>query len=202
MKNKVIIIAEIGENHLGNLNLAKKMIKDAATAGADIVKFQSYFGRNFKVDDPEKEWFTKVELSNEAHFELKKVVELHGVKFLSSPFSLERAKFLCENLGLKKIKVPSGMMMNFKVLDYLNSANIDTIFISTGMANLEEIKQSINVIYIFARGFNIDLAKEVYLLCNKIPELAEVHKGEEFPTKIDSKTMVGYCAIFYNRKTV
>lgn len=66
----------------------------------------------------------------------------------------------------------------------------------------EKIKQSINVIYIFARGSNIDLAKEVYLLCNQIPELAEVHKGEEFPTKIDNKTMVGYCAIFYNRKTV
>lgn len=139
-----IIIAEIGENHIGNINLAKRMIQDAAQAGADIVKFQSYLGKDFKDDDPEKDWFTKVQLSNEAHFELKKYAEENGVEFLSSPFSLERAQFLCESLGLRKIKIASGMMLNFKVLDYLNSVNIDTIFVSTGMATLEEIKESLN----------------------------------------------------------
>lgn len=143
-KNRVTIIAEIGENHIGKIDLAKRMIKDAAIAGADMVKFQSYLGKDFKDDDPEKEWFRKVELSNESHLELKKCAEENGVEFLSSPFSLERAKFLCENLGLKKIKIASGMMLNIKVLDYLNFIGIDTVFVSTGMADIEEIKSAVN----------------------------------------------------------
>lgn len=144
MKQNTCIIAEIGENHIGKIELAKQMIQEASIAGADVVKFQSYLGRDLKDDDPEKEWFHKVELSNEAHFELKKFSENHEVEFLSSPFSLERAKFLCEDLGLRKIKIASGMMLNFGVLDYLNSQRIDTIFISTGLSTVEDIKQTLN----------------------------------------------------------
>lgn len=66
----------------------------------------------------------------------------------------------------------------------------------------QKIKEGINVIYIFARGFNIDLAKQVCQLCSQMPELVEIHKGEKFPTKIDNRTVAGYCAIFYNRKEV
>ena len=139
--SKTIIIAEIGENHLGQIELAKRMIEQAAEAGANIVKFQSYFGKDFKDDDPEKAWFTKVELSNDAHFKLKAFAEQNGVEFLSAPFSMERAKFLCEELGLKKIKIASGMMMNYELLDYLNSSNINTIFLSTGLATLFEIAE-------------------------------------------------------------
>lgn len=141
--SKTIIIAEIGENHLGQTELAKRMIEQAAGAGTDMVKFQSYLGKNFKDDDPEKEWFKKVEISNESHFELKEFSEQNGVEFLSAPFSMERAKFLCEELGLKKIKIASGMMMNFDLLDYLNSSNINTIFLSTGLATLHEIAEAL-----------------------------------------------------------
>ncbi len=138
---RTLIIAEIGENHIGEIKLAKRMIAQAAEAGADMVKFQSYHGKDFKDDDPEKDWFAKVELSNEAHFELKRFSEKNGVEFLSAPFSMERAKFLCEEIGLRKIKVASGMMMNYELLDYLNSSNINTIFLSTGLATLFEIAE-------------------------------------------------------------
>ncbi len=141
---KTIIIAEIGENHLGNIDLAIKMIKDAANAGVDFVKFQSYRGKDFSKDDPEKEWFARVELSNEAHFILRKEAESNNVQFLSSPFSLERTEFLVDKLKLNKIKIASGMMLNLKVLDYLDSKKIDTVFFSTGMATLSEIHLSLN----------------------------------------------------------
>ena len=140
---RTLIIAEIGENHIGEIKLAKRMIAQAAEAGADMVKFQSYHGKDFKDDDPEKDWFAKVELSNEAHFELKRFSEKNGVEFLSAPFSMERAKFLCEEIGLRKIKVASGMMMNYELLDYLNSSNINTIFLSTGLATLFEIAEAL-----------------------------------------------------------
>jgi N,N'-diacetyllegionaminate synthase len=159
-----IIIAEIGENHLGDLHLAKQMIADAVKSGADIVKFQSYRGKDFKADDPEKEWFTKVELSNDAHFELREFSMRNGIEFLSSPFSLERAKFLCEELGLRKIKIASGMMLNIKMLDYLNSTNIDTIFLSTGMSTLHEIE-------------------EVLKHINNIPDIYLLHCTTQYPSK-------------------
>ena len=144
MKNlPIIIIAEIGENHIGDIDLAKKMITDAAKSGANIVKFQSYRGRDFNEDDPERDWFTRVELSNEAHFELREFSMRNGVEFLSSPFSLERARFLCEDLGLRKIKIASGMMLNFPVLDYINYMKIDTVYLSTGMATLNEINTAL-----------------------------------------------------------
>ncbi len=139
MSGKTIIIAEIGENHLGDVGRAKKMLADAARAGADMVKFQSYLASEVADTDPEKEWFARVQLSDEAHYELKEYAEKHGVEFLSSPFSLNRAKLLCEGLGLTKIKVASSELLNLPLLDYVNQ-HAETVFLSTGMATLEEIK--------------------------------------------------------------
>lgn len=138
------IIAEIGENHLGSVPLAKRMVEEARIAGADIVKFQSYFGKDFKPDDPEKEWFRKVELSNESHFELKELADKCGLEFLSSPFSEERAHFLVQELGLRTIKVASGVLLNFPILDHLDSAGLDEVIVSTGMATMNEIHASLS----------------------------------------------------------
>jgi len=140
---KTTIIAEIGENHLGKIELAKRMIQEAAIAGADIVKFQSYRGQDIKDDDPEKKWFQKVELSNEYHFELKRFAEANGIEFLSSPFSKERARFLVEELGLKRLKIASGIMLDYSILDYINNVGVDELFLSTGMATLDEIRLSV-----------------------------------------------------------
>jgi N,N'-diacetyllegionaminate synthase len=140
-KHKTIIIAEIGENHLGDMARAREMIAEAADAGADMVKFQSYLAAEVAEDDPEKEWFAQVQLSDEAHYELKAYTEQHGVEFLSSPFSLNRARLLCEGLGLKKIKIASSELLNFPLLDYINR-HADTVFLSTGMGTIEEIKQA------------------------------------------------------------
>ena len=136
---KVLIIAEVGENHIGDMERARRMVAEAAKAGADMVKFQSYLASEVRDDDPEKEWFAKVQLSDKAHYELKDCAEQHGVEFLSSPFSLDRAKFLCEKLGLRKIKIASSEMLNFPLLDYINE-HAETVFLSTGMATLDEIK--------------------------------------------------------------
>jgi N,N'-diacetyllegionaminate synthase len=137
------IIAEIGENHLGKMDLAKKMIHDAAVAGADIVKFQSYLGKDFKEDDPEKAWFHQVELSNEKHFELKKYADSEKIEFMSSPFSKERAQFLVETMGSKKVKIGSGVMLNFSILDFLNQAGMEEVILSTGLATLDEIRSAL-----------------------------------------------------------
>jgi len=138
MASETIIIAEIGENHIGDWDLARRMVVEAAAAGADIVKFQSYLGSDVADDDPEKEWFEQVYLPDAMHVELKALAEGHGVEFLSTPFTLDRARFLVEELRLRKIKVASSEMLNLGLLDYLNG-RVDTVFLSTGMGSLDEV---------------------------------------------------------------
>ena len=142
MSGRTIVIAEIGENHVGDWELARKMLVAAARAGADVVKFQSYLGADVADDDPEKEWFTKVQLPDQLHFELKALAEEHDAEFLSSCFSLSRARFLIEELGLEKIKVASSEMLNSALLDYLNK-RASTVFLSTGMATLAEVGEAV-----------------------------------------------------------
>lgn len=138
----VMLIAEAGENHVGDAELARRMVIEAARAGADIVKFQSYRGADVAPDDPERAWFERVELSDAAHRELAMVARSHGVAFMSTPFTLERARFLVEGLGLTAIKVASSEMLNFSLLDYL-ADRVETIYLSTGLADLDEVATAV-----------------------------------------------------------
>lgn len=146
MGNHTTIIAEIGENFIGDLSIAASLVDKAAEAGADIVKFQSYRWQDFKDDDPEKEWFKKVTLSDDAHFMLKERAERAGLRFLSTPFTVERAKFLVERLCLRQIKIASGIMLNFPILDYINRSGVEHVILSTGMATVEEIHSAVKML--------------------------------------------------------
>jgi len=142
-KSKITLIAEIGENYLGKISLAKKLIENAKKSGANYAKFQSYNENCLKKNDPEYEWFKKVSLKDHEHFKLKNYCKKKKINFLSSPFSLERAEFLCEKLKLNEIKVASSKMTNKKLLKYLNTKT-KKVFLSTGMSNIKEINQSLN----------------------------------------------------------
>lgn len=139
---RVTVIAEVGENYAGDLRLARHMVSLAAGAGADVIKFQSYRGEDVADDDPEKEWFTQVALSDDAHRELAALARVEGIRFLSAPFTLERARFLVEELGLDAIKVASSELLNFPLLDYLNGG-AGTVYLSTGLADLDEIRAAV-----------------------------------------------------------
>lgn len=143
MTGKTIVIAEIGENHIGDMERARQMVAQAAEAGADMVKFQSYLASEIADTDPEKAWFARVELSDEAHYGLKAYADKHGVEFLSSPFSLNRVRLLCEGLRLEKIKIASSELLNFPLLDYVNQ-HTEVVFLSTGMATLDDIKLALS----------------------------------------------------------
>ena len=84
------IIAEIGWNHMGDMNLAKKMIDSASENGADICKFQTWsekkLGKGSWDDDERREIYKKAELSKEQHIELNNHCKKKNVKFLSSVF--------------------------------------------------------------------------------------------------------------------
>ena len=141
--SEVTVIAEIGENHLGDLDRAKEMVVAAADAGADIAKFQSYRGADVSPDDEERDWFTEVELSDDAHVELAEVARSKGIEFLSAPFTVERARFLVEELGLSAVKVASSEMLNGALLGYLDG-RVDTVYLSTGLADLDEVRVAVD----------------------------------------------------------
>lgn len=136
-----IIIAEIGENHVGDMRKARYLIDKAASSGAQYAKFQSYRPETFRKEDPEYGWFKKVHLKDRDHFMLRDYAEKKGIKFLSTPCSVERAEFLCGKMGMKEIKIASGFIRNFKLLEYINK-RAETVFLSTGMADMDEIKEA------------------------------------------------------------
>ncbi len=142
---RITIIAEIGENHHGAWDIAASMLEAAARNGADIVKFQSYLPEELAKDDPEYEWFRRVSLPDAQHFEFKQMAEDLGVEFMSAPFTPSRARFLCEELGCRSVKVASPVVTNAETLDVINScaATVKHVYISTGMATIDEIRTAL-----------------------------------------------------------
>jgi N,N'-diacetyllegionaminate synthase len=161
MKNKfnTLIIAEAGVNHNGDITLAKKLIDEAANAGADIVKFQTFIAENVisasasKADyqinntgqiESQLQMVKKLELKFDDFVALKKHADTKGIMFLSTPFDIESIHFL-NNLGLPIFKIPSGEITNLPYLELIASFNKEVIM-STGMATIDEIEEAINIL--------------------------------------------------------
>jgi N,N'-diacetyllegionaminate synthase len=138
------VIAEIGWNHGGDMNLAKAMAKAAADSGADYAKYQTWSVNRLKSgawdDDGRREIYERAELSKEQHIELIEYCSEVGVQFLSSVFSIQDAELLVE-LGCKEVKIPSFESRNHDLIKYCDE-HFDTVFISTGTSLFKEIQES------------------------------------------------------------
>lgn len=157
------IIAELGSNHNGDMELAKKMIVEAKESGADCVKFQSWskhsifarqkYSDNYFIDDDyrEREDFTLEEIveaysiSETELLEMKVFADEIGIDCSSTPFNKKEADFLVEQLQSPFIKVASMDLNNLPFLDYLARKNLPMI-ISTGLSELYEIDEAIKAI--------------------------------------------------------
>ena len=155
------IIAEIGANHNGDMDLAKKMIDSAYECGCNAVKFQSWnkkslisntgYKQNTIFNDSKKKHFGSLEemvdkyyLRKEQHFELKNYCKSKGIDFCSTPFSKEEVDLLNE-LDVEFYKVASMDINNYPLLQYVAQFN-KPILLSTGMANLGEIEKAVKII--------------------------------------------------------
>jgi len=163
----VLIIAEIGVNHNGSLELAKKMVDAAAVSDLDYIKFQTVDADLLLVDDAPKAEYQKsttgeaqsakamieaLQLDRDEFRELKTHVESRGKKFLSTAFDLPSVDFLHE-LGLRLFKIPSGEITNLPYLRRI-AARADDIILSTGMSTLDEVRAAVDAIV--AAGFPRD----------------------------------------------
>jgi len=143
------LIAEIGANHDGNMNLAKEMIDAAAQNGANYVKFQSWKEEDLRHGPWDKDsgpffhyknkrdFYKTAELRDEQHYELIEYCKKQNVKFLTSCFTRDRVKFLSK-LELDSIKVAGCDSISKSMIEDLSRV-FDRIIVSTGMTTNEEI---------------------------------------------------------------
>jgi N,N'-diacetyllegionaminate synthase len=159
MNMPVLIIAEAGVNHNGDMGLAKRLIDAAAEAGADLVKFQTfkadrlvtaaarkadYQTRNSGGGETQHEMLRSLELSPEAHHELIAHCAARGIGFFSTGFDNESVDFLA-SLGQHKFKIPSGEITNLPYLRNIGRYGRE-IILSTGMATLGDIEAAIDAL--------------------------------------------------------
>ena len=155
----VCIIAEAGVNHNGSFNLAKRMVEAAKEAGVDYVKFQTFNPKKLVskfaekaeyqkettcADESQLEMLQKLTLTNDNFIELKKYCDAIGIGFISTPFDLDSIRFL-ETFNMDFWKVPSGEVTNLPYLEAIAKTGRKVVM-STGMCNIEEIKEAIDVL--------------------------------------------------------
>jgi N-acetylneuraminate synthase len=158
-RDHVEIICEAGVNHNGALPRAVALVDAAATAGADVVKFQTYRtesivtqaapkaayqNRNAPETASQFEMLKALELDAAAHRALITRARERGIRFLSTPFDLPSLRLLTE-LGLTRLKISSGDLTNAPLLLEMARSGADLI-LSTGMADLAEIGEALSIL--------------------------------------------------------
>lgn len=158
LTDKCFIIAEIGVNHGGSVDLAFKMIDEAKKCGADAVKFQTFkASRLVSKNTPKVDYQMSTTDVNESHFDMIKALEFKyedhepvinyckskNIEFISTPYDIESAVFL-NNLDVKVFKTASADIVDLPLHKFL-AATRKRVIISTGMATLGEIEEVLSI---------------------------------------------------------
>lgn len=198
-----LIIAEAGVNHNGDESLAFELVNAASRAGVDIVKFQTFKAKNLVTETAEQaeyqvantnkqesqlDMLSRLELTYDTHHKLVKHCETLGIEFLSTAFDSESLRFLVHDLGLKRLKIPSGELTNAPLILEHALTGCDLI-LSTGMASLAEIELALGVI-----AFGYTSPK------GSLPSLAEFQKAyasREGRQALKGKVTILHCTTEY-----
>ena len=159
-KNQTYIIAEAGVNHNGDMRLARKLILSAKKCGANAIKFQNFSAENLVTKSAKKAPYQikntknnnsqflmlkKLQLKKKNYFELIKLCKKEKIDFLSSVFDEYSIDFLYKDLKINTIKIPSGEINNYLILNGLNIKK-HKILLSTGMSDFKDISYALNTI--------------------------------------------------------
>jgi|SRR3990167_1984158 len=153
-------IAEAGVNHLGSFELAERLIREAALAGADAVKFQSYKADNLCVPDAPRFWDWSGEevedgsqfdsysildsFGENEHAELARLCKKFNVEFMSTPFDADAVDYL-DRIGVCAYKVASCDVTNIPLLECIASKG-KVVMLSTGASTIDEIEDAVSVL--------------------------------------------------------
>ena len=157
--NKIFIIAEAGVNHNGDIEIAKRLVDEAALAGADAVKFQTFKAENlvcknavkaeYQLETTNKaesqfDMLKKLELTPEMHIQLIEYCKKKNIMFLSTPFDIDSLHYLIL-CGIDIIKIPSGEITNYPFLREVGKTG-KKVILSSGMSTLEETESAVKVL--------------------------------------------------------
>ncbi len=152
------IVAEVAQSHDGSLGIAHAFIDAVSNVGADVIKFQTHIAhaettlhepwrtKFSRQDKTRYDYWKRMEFSEDQWHELKSHANEVGLKFMSSPFSLEAVELL-KKVGVHAWKIASGEVNNDEILDSISETELD-IYLSTGMSTIEEIDRSVERIKI------------------------------------------------------
>ncbi len=173
-QKKTVIIAEACDNHMGDINTALEMCRQAKISGADVIKFQHHIPDEEMLSEVPKsdnfdislyDFLLKHSLKLEDHVTLLNYCKEIGVKYLCTPFSAKAAEELA-GIGVDCFKIGSGEMTDLPSLERIAALGLPMI-ISTGMSNIQEIDAT----YEFLKNKVNDLA---FLNClSEYPPLYE-----------------------------
>jgi N,N'-diacetyllegionaminate synthase len=190
-----LVIAEAGVNHNGDMGMAKKMVEEAAEAGADAIKFQTldasryisrfapqadYQQKNTGTEESQVEMVRKYELSRDAHIDLMAHCQKCGIPFFSTAFDEGSVDLLAE-LGVDCYKIPSGEINNLPLLAHVASKKYPVI-LSTGMSYLGEVETAVQCLREYGDG-----------------EIAIMHCVSNYPTRpadLNLRAMVTMASAF------
>ena len=151
-KNPTYIIAEVGVNHNGDINIAKKLIREAKLAGADCIKFQTFSSSKLvsktatkakyqKLTTNSKEsqytMLKKLELDKDDHVKLLNFCRKEKITFLSTPYNFDDADFL-DKIGVSAFKLASMHLTEHFYLKYISKKKKPFI-LSTGMSDIKDV---------------------------------------------------------------
>ncbi len=157
-REPVFVIAEIGINHNGDVEVAKRLIDAAKEAGADAVKFQKRTTEDILTKAGLEKPYTsphafastygehrlKLEFSEEQYKEVKSYAASKGILFFASVWDPKSADFM-EGFDIDAYKIPSADVTNIPLLDYVSQKN-KPVLLSTGMSTEEEIDDAVQTI--------------------------------------------------------
>ena len=174
MKPPILIIAEAGVNHNGNIKLAYKLIDKASLAKVDAIKFQTFTANTLVTKNARMAKYQSKDKRFKSQFEMLKKLEFskamhkkciirckkRNINFLSSPFSIEDVVFL-EQFNLMYFKIPSGEITNLPYLRFI-AGRKKKIILSTGMSTNKEINDAVNLL----KKYGTNLKDIILLHCN------------------------------------
>lgn len=199
----VLIIAEAGVNHNGDISKALKLIDVAVEAKADIVKFQTfkadslvtktaqmavYQKENLQTDAAQYKMLKELELQWKDHDKLIEHCRKSGIRFLSTGFDIESLKFLATlNMGIWKI--PSGEITNLPYLEFIAEQTGD-IVLSTGMSDMSDIQSALRVFD--NKSVNKDRITVLHCNTDYPTQYSDVHLNAMKSIKETCQVKVGY----------
>ena len=177
--NRTYIIAEIGINLRGDINIAKQLIDSAVRSGVDAVKFQTYITeqRAPKGNDEVFKILKDLELPFEAFKELKDYTKQYDVDFFSTPFDKESVEYL-ESIGTDLYKIASFDIVNHQLLREVAKTG-KPVIMSVGMSNLDEIEDAYKILKEGTDSIAILHCISSYPTIEKDSNLSNIYKIQE-----------------------